>query len=485
MRPAGAMVKSLCRGLSAGALLASAFGCTPLPVYQPPESLFPAKWPDSSPASGLRHATDIRWREFFHDARLQALIASALEHNRDLRMAMARVMEARAQYGVAQADRLPTANLTALKTATLIPAELAGVSNSYTSKRSEISLPTVSFELDFWGRVSKQSESARASMLAGEDARRALVISLISDVANYYFSILELNERVAITKTLIVTREKTRNLMRRAMDLGAVARSDVLLTEAALDSSLSELAILENQRASTEHLLAMVVGKLPNNLPPGEKLNEQDVRNDLAAGIPSDVLTARPDVLAAESRLKATQANIEAARAAFLPRILLTASLGLASKSLAGLFGSGAGNWSFQPSLSQPLFDGGRAQGNFDIAVARQDAAVADYEKTVQQAFREVADLLSARGSLADQRKATDATLRAHQERLIVAESRFKAGSISYLEVLDAQRDVYSAQQSAVQIRRAQLSTSAQLYKALGGGDTSSDVETIPSHKAG
>jgi multidrug efflux system outer membrane protein len=188
-------------------------------------------------------------------------------------------------------------------------------------------------------------------------------------------------------------------------------------------------------------------------------------------GIPSEVLYARPDVLAAEHRLREAHANVGAARAAFLPRILLTAGLGLASPTLAGLFASGSGNWTFQPVLSMPLFDGGRTAGFQAVAEARRNSAVADYEKTIQQAFREVADLLSARTSLAEQRQASEAAVRAYRERLAVAEVRFRSGSASYLEVLDAQRELFAQSQAAVQIRRAQLSTAAQLYKALGGGD--------------
>jgi multidrug efflux system outer membrane protein len=220
-----------------------------------------------------------------------------------------------------------------------------------------------------------------------------------------------------------------------------------------------------------DHALQLLVGKPPSGLPAGRTLDQQDVQNDLAPGIPSEVLYERPDVIAAEYRLQEAHANVAAARAAFLPRILLTVGIGLASRSLTALFGPGTGNWTYQPSLSLPLFDGGRTAGYEAIAEARRNSAVADYEKTIQQAFREVADLLSSRASLAEQRQATEAAVRAHQERLKVAEVRFKAGSISYLEVLDAQRELYASQQSAVQVRRAQLSTAAQLYKALGGGD--------------
>jgi multidrug efflux system outer membrane protein len=386
-------------------------------------------------------------------------------------MALARVSETRAQYGIASADRLPSANLSGTKTKTKIPSAFTGNDRPVTTERNEFTLTAVSFELDFWGRVANLSEAAKASYLASESASRAMRLTLISEVANNYFTLLELGERIAIARATIETRKKYRDVVQRGMELGAAARSDYLLAEGAFHSAQSELAILENQQANAEHALIILAGKPPEALPAGRKLHEQDIRNDLAPGIPSEVLYARPDVIAAENKLKEAHANVGAARAAFLPRILLTAGLGLASPTLAKLFAPGTGNWVFQPTLSMPLFDGGRTAGYEDIAEARKNSAIADYEKIIQQAFREVADLLSARVSLGEQRQATEAVVRAYKERLIVAEARFKSGSASYLEVLDAQRELFAQQQTNVQIRRAQLSAAAQLYKALGGGD--------------
>jgi multidrug efflux system outer membrane protein len=451
--------------------LALAAGCSQVGDYQRPNSYLPEQWQQTGPAEGTLKATQIEWRMFFQDPRLQALIANALLHNSDLKIALARVSETRAQYGIANADRLPSANLSAFKSKTKITGAFSGVDRPVTYERNEIDL-NVSFELDFWGRVANLSEAALASYLASDSASRALRIALISEVANQYFTLLELDERIAIARAAIESRKKNRDLIRRGMELGAAARPDFLLAEGSLHSAQGELANLENQLANARHALIVLVGKPLGEMPAGRKLGDQDVRNDLAPGIPSEVLYARPDVIAAEQRLKEAHANVGAARAAFLPKILLTAGLGLVSPTLAGLFGPGAGNWLFQPAVSMPLFDGGRTAGYEDIAEARKNSAVADYEKTIQQAFREVTDLLSARASLAEQRQATEAIVRAYQERLIVTEVRFKSGSASYLEVLDAQRELFAQQQAAVQIRRAQLSTAAQLYKALGGGDT-------------
>lgn len=458
------------RCLAVSLSLALAAGCSQIGDYQRPDSYIPPQWQQGGPGEATQRATQIDWRTFFQDPRLQALIAGALQHNSDLQIALARVEETRAQYGIANADRLPSANLSGTRTKSKIPAAFTGTDRPVTTERAEFSLTALSFELDFWGRVANLSEAARANFLASESASRAMRITLISEVANQYFTLLEFDERTAITRAAIESRRKNRDLVRRGMELGAAARSDYLMAEGALHSAQGELASQENLRANAEHALTVLVGKPPGELLPGKRLHEQELRNDLAPGIPSEVLYARPDVIAAEHRLQEAHANVGAARAAFLPKILLTAGLGLASPTLAGLFAPGTGNWNFQPSLSLPLFDGGRTAGFEDVAEARKNAAVADYEKTIQQAFREVADLLSARSSLIEQRQATEALVRAYQERLVVAEVRFKSGSASYLEVLDAQRDLFAQQQAAVQIRRAQLSTAAQLYKALGGG---------------
>jgi multidrug efflux system outer membrane protein len=447
-------------------------GCSQTGDYQRPESYLPEKWQDSEFAGQNIQATHIEWRNFFKDQRLQALIASALHYNSDLRIALARVSETRAQLGIVQADQLPSANLSGNKSKSKIPAAFTGTDRPVTTERSEISLTAISFELDFWGRVASLSEAAKASFLASESASRAMQISLISEVANLYFSTLDLDERLLIMRGYIASRIKNRDVIKRGMELGAAARSEYLMAEATLSSAEGELANMVNQRAATEHALRLLVGKPMHDLPAGKRLHEQDVRNDLSPGIPSAVLYARPDVIAAEQRLKEAHANVAAARAAFLPRMMLTVGLGLASRSLAGLFAPGSGNWTYQPSMSLPLFDGGRTAGYQSIAEARKDSAVADYEKTIQQAFREVADLVAARTSMISQRQANDAMVKAYEERLIVTEARFKSGSASYLEVLDAQRELFSAQQSATQVRRAQLTTSAQLYKALGGGNT-------------
>ena len=328
----------------------------------------------------------------------------------------------------------------------------------------------LSFELDFWGRVKSLNEAALASYLASEEARRALRLSLVSEVANAYFTQLELEERTKLAMETLKSREETRMMVDRRRQLGLAGDLDFLAADGAYQLTRAELANLERQRAAAANALTLLVGREPANLPGGRVLADQGIVPNLAAGLPSEVLLRRPDVLAAEKRLIAANANIGAARAAFLPRITLTAGLGTASSALSGLFDAGSGSWIFQPALRMPLFDAGRAAAGVDLAEARKVIAVADYEKTIQQAFREVADLLAARGHLAEQLQAQQSAEKSQQERLRLADARYKAGISSYLEVLDAQRELFSAQQGTVQTRSAQLAAAAQLYKALGGG---------------
>ncbi|MBI4996215.1 MAG: efflux transporter outer membrane subunit [Rhodocyclales bacterium] len=444
-------------------------GCSLAPNYERPEAPVATNWTDAD-ASGTRAVAGLDWRAYFPDTQLQALIADALEHNRDMRIAVARVAEARGLYGVTRADRLPNVDLTGSGTHAHTPADLSATGSEITSHRYDVNVSLLSFELDFWGRVASLSEAARRSYLATEEAQRAFRLSLISDVANAWFVLLEMNERTALARETVATREETRKLISRRRDVGIAGDLDYLAADGAWAASQAELANLERQQAAAYNALTLLVGKPLAKLATDRKLAEQGVVADLAAGLPSEVLVQRPDVLAAEQRLIAANANIGAARAAFLPRISLTGAFGTASRALSGLFDANSEAWNFQPALRLPLFDFGRAAANSDVAAARKVVAVADYEKTIQQAFREVADLLVARDKLATQLAALEAAEKAQSERRRIADARYEAGISSYLEVLDAQRESFTAQQSVVATRRALLATAAQLYKALGGG---------------
>ncbi len=446
-----------------------AAGCSMMPDYQRPAPPVPESWPPLQAAATLGEAGRAAardWRQRFPDPRLQALIAAALEHNRDLRIALARVDEARAQAGLARADRLPQIDALAQRAASLTPADLSANNRQLNAQRYDVNLGVSAFELDFWGRVKSLDAAAQASFLASEQAQKSFRLGLVADVASAYFSAIELQERVALAAATLASRGESRRLIAARRDVGLAGDLDVLAADSAMQATRAELANLTRQLAAAGNALRLLVGATPE-LPVGRRLAEQELVAEVPVGLPSEVLLARPDVLAAEQRLLAANANIGAARASFLPRILLTAALGTASRSLAGLFDAGSGAWSFNPVLRYPLFDSGRSQGNVDLAEARKTIAVADYEKALQQAFREIADLLAAREQYAEQLSAQEAAMKAQGDRQRMVEARHKAGLSSYLELLDAQREYFAAQQSALAIRRLQLASTASLYKAL------------------
>lgn len=445
-------------------------GCSFAPAYERPAPPVAAQWPQSAKPAGERAITGISWQQMLPDPRLQALVNAALEHNRDLRIAVARVEEARALYGITRADRLPTINLTASQAAARTPGDISATGNKLTTRRYDVNLGVTAFEIDFWDRVKNLSESAQASYLATEEAREAFRLGLIADVASAYLTLQEMEERVVLARATIETRKESRLLAQKRRDAGLTSDLDFFAADGAYETARAQLAELERSRTQAENALTLLVGVEPDNLPPARRLSEQDIPLNIAVAVPSEVLLSRPDVRAAEQKLIAANANIGAARAAFLPRIGLSLAFGTASRTLSGLFDAGSGAWSFTPNLVQPLFDAGRTQASVDLAEARKVIAVAEYEKTIQQAFREVADILVARDKLAVQLKSQEAAEKSQNERLRLVEARYKAGASSYLEELDAQRDTFTAQQSTVQVRRALLVSAAQLYKALGGG---------------
>lgn len=467
-------------------LVAALGGCSLMPDYQRPAAPVPAAWPGNAQPGAKDAGPD--WQQYFPDPRLRALIATALENNRDLRIATARIAETRALYGIQQADRLPNFNLTGSRNASLTPASASVFTgNAMHAQRYDVGVSLVSFELDFWGRVSSLNASAKANYFATEAAQRAFRLSLISDVANAYLTLLELRERTELTAATAKARAETREMVSRRREVGVSSEMEYLQAEGAYQSSLAELANLERQQAAAENLLDLLLGQPMveiKDLPQGRSLAGQGITPAPVAGLPAEVLLGRPDVLAAEQKLIAANANIGAARAAFFPRIALTGGVGMASRGLTGLFDSGNQAWSFQPSLSLPLFDAGRASSNADIAEARKVIAVAEYEKTIQQAFREVADLLSASDKLTQQLTAQTANARAQKQRLTLVEARYKAGIASHLEVLDAQRESYAAEQGAAQVRRAWLTVATQLFKALAG-ESSSAAGEAPQQVAG
>ncbi|MDO9273316.1 MAG: efflux transporter outer membrane subunit [Rugosibacter sp.] len=462
-------------------------GCSFAPAYQRPELPVPAQWPtyvkvgagDTAAHESLSASIvqPMSWRSFFTDPRLQRLIEAALDHNRDMRIAIARVEEAQALYGVTHADRLPTINIGATQSAARTPAQLSPTLQTQTNRRYDVNLGMTAFELDFWGRVKNLDAAARANYLATAQAREAFRLSLIADVANAYYSLQALDERHLLAQATLDSRADSRRLIGKRRDVGLAGDLDFLAADAAYESARAELANIERNQHLASNTLDLFVGTVTQDLPPGRRLIDQGELPALLS-VPSEVLLRRPDVRSAEQRLLAANANIGAARAAFFPRIGLSLAFGTASRTLSGLFDAGTGAWSFAPSLVQPLFDSGRTQANVSLTEARKVIAVAEYEKTIQQAFREVADALAARDQLSKQLSALNATEKSQTERLKLVDARYRAGVSSYLELLDAQRDTFTAQQSAIQARSAMLTAAAQLYKALGGDAPADEIDS-------
>ncbi len=453
------------------AVALAAAGCSFIPAYERPAAPVPADWPVAEKVgAGGTVAAMADWRAFFADARLQEIIAAALEHNRDLRIAVARVDEARALAGIARADRFPGVDLGLQQQAARVPGDLNSSGESAVSRRFDANLGVAAFELDFWGRVRSLDAAARANFLASDYAQQSFRLALIADVAAAYYSLLELDARLALAEATVRSRFESRQLVERRRDVGLAGDLDFLAADGAWQGARAEAASLARQQAAAANALRLLVGaELPAaTVPPAPTFASAAVPA-IAVGLPAEVLLRRPDVLAAEQKLIAANANIGAARAAFLPKIVLTAAAGSASGALSGLFAGGSRAWSFVPLLKLPLFDAGRTEGNVDLAEARKHIAVADYEKTLQQAFREVADLLSARARYAEQLQAQEAAAAAQDERLKRVAARHAAGVSSYLELLDAQRELFAAQQAVLATRRAQATVAASLFKALGG----------------
>lgn len=449
-------------------------GCVSLdPHLQAPALPVASTYPADAAGAGMDGSLDASmtgWQDYFVDPRLRALIAEALNNNRDLRGAALRVEEARAAYGIQRSSEFPTLEAGALGIRTRVPASaLTGgglILNAYV-----VGLSSLFWELDFWGRVRSLKGAALEQFLATDEARRAATISLVAQVADGYLSLRELDERLLLARQTVASREKTFDIFTRRVEVGSTSKLDLTQVETLLRQAQALSAQLEQARTAQAHALTLLIGAPVDLAPALDRFDDHAVLDDLRVGLPSSLLRDRPDILAAERQLRAANANIGAARAAFFPRVTLTGTLGTASSELNGLFGAGTGIWAFAPQISLPIFEGGRNRANLDLAKVRSNLAVANYEKTVQAAFREVSDALSARRWLTEQVRIQQATLGAQTERARLARLRYDNGAARFLEVLDAQRDLLTAEQQLVQTRRALLTSRVNLYAALGGGE--------------
>lgn len=442
-------------------------GCMSLaPKYERPAAPVAGSFPDAeSGAAATEAAASVSWERFFADRRLKQLIELSLANNRDLRVAILNIEQARAQYRIQRADTLPTVALGV--SGNRVPGPDDSITSSYSA-----GLAVSSYELDLFGRVRSLSNTALAQYLATEEARKATHISLIASVANTYLATLADEELLALTQKTLDARLESLKLIQMKYDNGVVSKLDLQQGLSLVDSARVTLAQQQRQRALDLNLLTLLVGQpLPGDLPEGVSLANTAL-SDLPAGLPSDLLAVRPDIRAAEQQLIGANANIGAARANFFPRITLTGSAGSASSELSGLFKSGSFGWTFAPQMVLPLFDYGRNRAVLGSAKAGRDIAVAQYERAIQSAFREVADALAGQATFGEQLRAQRAVADAENERFNLSDLRYRSGAASYLDLLDAQRSLFAAQQGAVQANLQRLQNQVTLYRVLGGGWT-------------
>lgn len=454
------------------AIVAFCAGCTSMlaPRYAAPPLPVPGTWPGVSQAQQGQHAPSLAWNAYFTDPQLQRFIQTALDNNRDLRVALLRVEEARAAYRIQRADLFPQVNAGAQGARARVPGDLNLSGSPVTSDEYRVELGVSSWELDLWGRVRNLKESALQQWLATAAGGQAARTALVAEVANAYLGLRDVVERAALAKRTVETRQESLRIFSRRLDVGSASRLEFTQVQTLLSQAQILLSQLEQAREAQVHALGLLIGADPGPLPEAPPFDETMALGELAPGLPSGLLLARPDIQAAEHRLIAAHADIGAARAAFFPRVALTGSLGSASAELDGLFAAGSRAWSFAPVVSLPIFDTGRRRASLEVAEVRRHIAVADYEKSIQVAFREVSDALSARHWLTEQRDLQRKLLATARERADLSQLRYDSGSAAYLEVLDAQRELLAAEQQLVQARRALLSNEVALYTALGGG---------------
>jgi multidrug efflux system outer membrane protein len=451
-------------------------GCTLAPKYARPKAPVPAAWPAGAayqaiqPAANTPGAPQLRWREFFTDEKLQQVIATALTNNRDLRVAALNVEMSRAEYGIQRAGVFPMVNATGTVSKQRMPASFFGQSGpAITMEQDSVNLGVAEWEIDFFGRIRSLKDQALAQYLATEQGRRGAQILLVSSVANAYLTLAADRESLALAQTTLAAQQGTFNMIQRRHDLGLAADLDVQRAQTQVDGARRDIASFQQLVAQDENALNLLLGSpAPAGLLPA-KLDGVVPPAEISAGLSSEVLLLRPDVLQAEDLLKAANADIGAARADFFPRISLTAAIGTGSGDLSGLFKAGSGTWSYAPQIVMPVFDA-RTWSAHKAAKVQQQIAVTQYEKAIQSAFREVADALAIRGTVDQQVQAQQSLVQAVAETYRLSNSRYDMGIDSYLSVLDAQRSLYAAQQALVTLRLAKLSSQVRLYSALGGG---------------
>ncbi len=463
------------------AVVALIAGCSLQPVYERPAAPVATSYPTGEaykPLTGGAGATppavDIGWRDFLTDPRLQRLVEIGLANNRDLRVAALNVAQTQAQYRIQRAALFPQiggfVNTPNSPSSSRTPASLSPTGRATVTHEYSVGV-SAAWEIDFFGRLQSLSDQALQQYFATAQARKAVEILLVSEIADQYLTLLADDELLAVTQKTLETAQASYKLTLLQFQTGTGTELAVAQSETIVEQARANYSAQLRGRAQAENALVLLIGQpLPADLPPPVPLNTQTILADIPAGLPSDLLVRRPDVMQAEASLRGANANIGAARAAFFPTISLTGNLGTASSALSGLFKAGSLAWSFLPSLTLPIFEGGQLQANLDVATVQKDINVAQYEKTIQTAFREVADGLAARGTYDDEVASLERNTEAQQRALDLSDMRFRNGVDSYLTVLTAQTGLYSAQLTLVIAREARLANLVDLYRALGGG---------------
>jgi multidrug efflux system outer membrane protein len=480
-----------------GALIAAAglvSGCSLEPVYRQPAApvaaTFPAgdayKSPPAASANATVAAADIGWRDVLTDPRLQRLVEIGLANNRDLRIAALNVAQAQAQYRIQRAAMFPqidaAAGLSGSRTpASVSPFRQALVQRSYSADLS------ASWEIDLFGRLRSLSEEALQQYFATAQARRATQILLVSQIADQYLTLLGFDELVGVTERTLQSAQASYQLTLLQFQTGTGTELSLREAQTVVEQAKANYSAQIRGRAQAENALVLLLSQpLPADLPPSLPLSAQTILADIPAGLPSDLLARRPDIMQAEAVLRSANASVGAARAAFFPTINLTGDFGTASSALDGLFKAGSKEWSFAPSITVPIFNAGSLRASLDVAKLQKDIDIAQYEKAIQTAFREVADSLAARGTYDDQLASQERFTHAQQQRLDLSNLRFRSGVDPYLTVLTAQTDLYNAQQTLVSVRLARLTNLVDLYRTLGGGwiERTGDAPRAPEELA-
>jgi multidrug efflux system outer membrane protein len=466
------MTKKLIPTALAAAMLLA--GCSLIPTYERPAAPVPTTYPGDPTQPPGQAAANLPWQDFFTDARLAGLIQTALVNNRDLRVSVLNIEQARAQFQIQRSALFPAVGLTGSGSRSspnpyqAFDSSVGSVSSSYS-----VNLGFNAWELDFFGRIRALKDQALAQYLATDETRKAVQISLIASVANGWLTLLADDELLEITRQTMVTREESVRLTKMRFDSGVSSELDFQAANSLLETARASYAQQQRTRAQDENALALLLGApVPADATAGgiKGLDGIKPMPDVPAGLPSDLLAERPDIRSAEQQLIAANANIGAARANFFPRVSLTSSIGTASSEFSGLFDRGSKAWSFAPTVTLPIFDAGSNIATLDSAKAGREIAVAQYEKSIQTAFREVADALAGRATLGEQVRAQRAQADAEAVRFKLSDLRYRNGIASALDLLDAQRSLFTAQQSAVTTRLLQLQNQVTLYRTLGGG---------------